>query len=136
MVSPHAPVSAADLRDPGGAVAVACDAFVMRFSRMQDILGARVFWHLVAVLEMRRPETTADVLARLEKDGILDKGQWFFLRGLRNNISHEYVDDLHRAAEAITAALAATPDLIGVFDRLHAHVVKHFPELRLGADLD
>jgi len=68
------------------------DQFIYRFSKLQDIMGARLFKQLLEALE----EDTSglpfiDILFKMEKLHLLeDARNWIDLRQIRNIVSHEY----------------------------------------------
>lgn len=67
------------------------DAFVARFSRLQDTIGDKL---LPAILKLNLEPVGSqlDNLFRAEKLGWIDSAdQWIELRGLRNSLIHEYM---------------------------------------------
>jgi uncharacterized protein with HEPN domain len=77
------------------------DAFVARFSRLQDTIGDKL---LPAILKLNLEPVGSqlDNLFRAEKLGWIDSAdQWVELRGLRNSLIHEYMT----AAENLLSAL-------------------------------
>jgi len=76
------------------------DAFVSRFGRLQDTVGDKLLPHyLNAVGEAVGP--AIDNLNRAEKLGMLASAElWLTLRDLRNEMIHEYMEDLDKLAEA------------------------------------
>jgi hypothetical protein len=83
------------------------EAFVSRFSRLQDTLGDKL---LPAVLSLARetPRTHIDNLDRAEKLGWLESADdWVALRKLRNQMIHEYMEDPAVMADALLSAHAA-----------------------------
>lgn len=77
------------------------DAFVSRFGRLQDTVGDKLLPHyLNAVGESTGP--AIDNLNRAEKLGLLHSAElWVTLRDLRNEMVHEYMEDLERLANAL-----------------------------------
>jgi uncharacterized protein with HEPN domain len=55
-----------------------------------------------------------DVLARLERYGVLDAAQWARWRALRNSLTHEYPDH----PETRVAVLEEASEAAGALDRL------------------
>ena len=77
------------------------DAFVARFSRLQDTIGDKL---LPAILKLNLEPVGSqlDNLFRAEKLGWIDSAdQWIELRGLRNSLIHEYMT----ASENLLSAL-------------------------------
>ena len=67
------------------------DAFVARFSRLQDTIGDKL---LPAILKLNLEQVGSqlDNLFRAEKLGWIDSAdKWIELRGLRNSLIHEYM---------------------------------------------
>lgn len=71
------------------------DQFIVRFSKLQDVMGAKL---LPAVIELTHEEgelsAFIDKLNRLEKIGALESVElWLKLREMRNQFAHDYPDD-------------------------------------------
>ena len=77
------------------------DAFVTRFGRLQDTLGDKLLpQYLNAVGEAVGP--VIDNLNRAEKLGLLTSAElWVTLRDLRNEMIHEYMEDLDKLTNAL-----------------------------------
>jgi len=77
------------------------DAFVSRFGRLQDTVGDKLLpQYLNAVGETIGP--AIDNLNRAEKLGLLTSAElWVTLRDLRNEMIHEYMEDLDRLSNAL-----------------------------------
>jgi len=77
------------------------DAFVSRFGRLQDTVGDKLLpQYLNAVGEATGP--VIDNLNRAEKLGLIASAElWVTLRGLRNEMIHEYMEDLDRLVNAL-----------------------------------
>ena len=90
------------------------DAFVSRFSRLQDTLGDK----LLPILLHRLGEQTGPMLHNLDKaekfSWIHSADEWLSIRMLRNQMVHDYIEDpliLHDAlqtAHNFTATLTTT----------------------------
>lgn len=79
------------------------DAFVARFSRLQDTVGDKL---LPALLDAvgETPGTAMDNLDRAEKFGwIASADSWMEMRRLRNQMVHEYIEDPTVLASALNA---------------------------------
>ena len=86
------------------------DQLVLRFTKLQDTMGARLFPATLDILQEPYEERPMlDKLNRLEKLGYLPStGQWHTLRVIRNRFAHDYPEDdglkaayLNEAAEAV-----------------------------------
>jgi len=71
------------------------DQLVYRFTKLQDVLGAKLFPHIVSVLrEDANTLTIYDVLTELEKREVIPSAEsWMMLREIRNQIAHDYEND-------------------------------------------
>jgi hypothetical protein len=90
--------------DNDPALALKVEAFVSRFCRLQDTLGDKL---LPAVLAALGEPSAAHLinLDKAERFGWLDSAeQWMLLRQLRNQMIHEYIDDVQTFADAIQLA--------------------------------
>ena len=88
------------------------DAFVSRFSRLQDTLGEKL---LPALLDWTgEPRGPAiDNLDKAEKFGWINSAdEWLNYRQLRNQMIHEYIEDLQILAEALGRGREFVPQLV------------------------
>lgn len=94
------------------------EAFVSRFGRLQDTVGDKL---LPLLLRALGEKTTAviDNLDRAERLGLLKSAdEWMVMRSLRNQMVHEYVEDLVvltsalQTGHAFVAELVATANLM------------------------
>jgi hypothetical protein len=77
------------------------DAFASRFSRLQDTVGDKLLPALLLALA-ERPGAAIDNLDRAEKLGLLSSADiWLEMRRLRNQMVHEYIEDLNLLASAL-----------------------------------
>ncbi len=87
------------------------DAFVGRFGRLQDTLGDKLLpTLLLAVGEKTGP--AIDNLDRAERFGWLVVEPWLAMRNLRNQMVHEYVEDMNILHNALSSGHAFVPQLI------------------------
>lgn len=88
------------------------DAFVSRFGRLQDTLADKF---LPALLDaLAEPKATAiENLDRAEKLGWLaSTDDWLEMRKLRNQMVHEYIEDLVILSNALNIGHAFVPTLV------------------------
>jgi hypothetical protein len=107
---------AATLRDDAD-LAERLDAFVARFARLQDTAGDKLLPALLA--RVGEPVGSAlDNLDRAARLGLLrvDAEVWLAARALRNRMVHEYIRRPDALAQAVNAAHAAVPMLVGFVD--------------------
>jgi methanogenic corrinoid protein MtbC1 len=79
------------------------DAFVSRFGRLQDNIGDKFLPQLLmAVAE--KPGAAIDNLDRAERLGWIESAEtWLEIRKLRNQMVHEYIEDLAILTSALQA---------------------------------
>jgi len=72
------------------------EAYLKRFASLQDYLGAKVFSLL---LENKGiiANKMSEVISIVEKEGIIDLDIWLKFRQVRNELEHDYPDDLEDA---------------------------------------
>ncbi len=98
------------------------EAFVGRFGRLQDTVGDKLLpTLLVALGEM--PAASIDNLDKAERLGLLDSAdEWIAMRQLRNQMVHEYVEDLTVLTSALQTGHAFVPVLIAAANKLMAEM--------------
>lgn len=88
------------------------DAFVSRYSRLQDTLGDKLLPVLLRA-SLEKAGTQLDNLLRAEKLGWIESTEsWVELRELRNRMMHEYMETPDDLLEALQQALYSVPMLI------------------------
>lgn len=119
----RAPLEAAWIADLDEDGKAQIDAFIHRFSKLQDMIGAQLFRGILTLeREEERHVSMLDVLNAMKKRRTLESvDDWDLLRRIRHNLSHEYPDDPGKAAADLTDALLAAPLLLGVLNRLQAY---------------
>ena len=99
-------------------LANAVETFVARFGRLQDILGDKLLPRLLKALG-ENPSSFADNLDLAEKLGWMESvSDWLGVRELRNQMIHEYLEDLHILKIALEKAHAFVSKLIQVANNL------------------
>lgn len=98
------------------------DQFVIRFSKLQDAMGAKL---LPGVLELTQEHgeltTFIDKLQRLEKIGAIDSAaQWLRLREMRNQFAHDYPDDPEIQASLLNKAFELAHQLVETLEHVKA----------------
>lgn len=90
------------------------DAYVSRFSRLQDHLGEKLIPRFAALLG-EAPKSMLDVLAYAEKMQWLENAESFIgARKLRNLLVHEYMSDAQLFLQALLAAQEAAQMFFGI----------------------
>lgn len=103
------------------------DQFIVRFSKLQDAMGAKL---LPAVIELTHEEgeltTFIDKLNRLEKIGALNSvEQWLKLREMRNQFAHDYPDDPEIQASLLNKAFDLAAQLLATLDQIIVFAAKY-----------
>ena len=99
-------------------LANAVETFVARFGRLQDILGDKLLPRLLKALG-ENPSSFVDNLDLAEKLGWMESvSDWLSMRALRNQMIHEYLEDLHILKIALEKAHAFVPKIIQVANNL------------------
>ena len=79
------------------------EAFVGRFGRLQDTVGDKLLPSLLTALG-EKSSSAIDNLDRAERLGLLKSSdEWLVIRKLRNQMVHEYVEDLVILTNALQA---------------------------------
>ncbi len=75
------------------------DAYLKRFSSLQDFLGAKIFSPLLEIAGINNGKMS-EVLYMVEKEEIIDSLEnWIELREVRNELEHDYPENLEKALE-------------------------------------
>jgi hypothetical protein len=73
------------------------DAYLKRFSSIQDFLGAKIFSLLLEIAGINNTKMS-EVLSNIEKENIIDSLEnWIELREVRNELEHDYPEELQEA---------------------------------------
>lgn len=103
------------------------DAFVSRFGRLQDTVGDKLLPALLAALgEDVGP--AIDNLDKAEKFGFVASADgWMEMRRLRNQMVHEYIEDLTVLTSALANGHAFVPVLVAAAQRCVAEARRLLP---------
>lgn len=75
------------------------DAYLKRFASIQDFLGAKIFSLLLEIAGINNSKMS-EVLSNIEKENIIDSLEnWIELREVRNELEHDYPEELEEALE-------------------------------------
>lgn len=96
------------------------EMFISRFSKLQDLLGAKVFKAVLDYAEQSTDTMTLiDRLNALEKLGVIDDPhEWKEMRDMRNHLSHDYPDAPELTAANLNHAFNMAPKLLQTLERL------------------
>lgn len=98
------------------------EAFVGRFGRLQDTVGDKL---LPLLLDALGEKTSAaiDNLDRAERLELLHSAdEWMTMRNLRNQMVHEYVEDMVVLSSALQTGHAFVPALIATANKMLAEI--------------
>jgi hypothetical protein len=124
LAAARLPVSAQALQSAGMDRIRALDQAVLRYLKLQDVLGEHVLRRF-AVETLREPlenQPMLDILERLERLGFLDADDWMATRRLRNQLTHDYPEDPERQAALLNQLPAASAQLTAVLRRIETRV--------------
>lgn len=94
------------------------DAFVSRFGRLQDTLGDKLLPTLLDAMAEQKGAAIEN-LDRAEKLGWLESvDTWLEMRKLRNQMVHEYIEDLLILSSALKAGHDFVPVLVAAMRKM------------------
>lgn len=94
------------------------EAFTSRFCRLQDTIGDKLLPVWLSVLN-ERTKTTIDNLDKAEKIGVLPSVElWLELRQIRNQMVHEYIEDLTILTNAVQTSYQQLDFIINVAEAI------------------
>ena len=98
------------------------DAFVSRFSRLQDTLGDKLLPFLLMALGEKN-SSMIDNLDRAERLRLSPStDEWLSMCNLRNQMIHEYVEDLAILTNALQSAHQLVPILIAASEKILSEI--------------
>ncbi|QJQ99858.1 hypothetical protein [Halomonas sp. PGE1] len=126
------PLSPPDLGGLSDIDLAVVDQFIMRFSKLQDAMGAKL---LPDVLELTKEPgefpAFIDKVNRLEKIGAIPSAfQWLQLREMRNQFSHEYPDDPDIQASLLNKAFRLASALLDTLEHIKAFSAPYLADAR------
>ncbi len=98
----------------------ATDQLLFRFSKLQDKISYTIIKSICDLLENTRENTTfIDYINIAEKYKILESAySWEVIRTIRNNITHDYEDDIEYQIKTINDVDNAYKEILKVFDNI------------------
>ena len=94
------------------------DQTIYRFSKLQDSMGAKLFKSLLLYQGENIDKPFLDILNQLEKMEILEVDEWFEIRDLRNEISHEYDDNEEEVIEILNMIYQLKDDMALILEKI------------------
>lgn len=113
------------------------DQFILRFTKLQDAMGGRLFPAILQYLQEQYEERPMlDKLNRLEKLGYIQSAEaWQNIRNARNKFAHDYPDDWEKNAALINVACEAAADMYNILMKIEKKLTANQPVLELGKSL-
>ncbi len=100
------------------------EAFVSRFSRLQDTVGDKLIPQLLKALGEKPAAVMVNLDTAERLEWIESADDWQAIRQLRNQMVHDYIEDLEVLKSAIQTAQEFVPMLIRVADNLQNELQK------------
>jgi len=95
------------------------DVLAFRFSKLQDLLGTKIFREYLTVLEYPvEDKNFLELLKELDKERVIDIDIWSEFRGVRNSISHDYPFEEDEKLEAINYLIKNVKYLINITKKI------------------
>lgn len=100
------------------------DAFVSRFGRLQDNLADKFLPQLLLVMA-EKPGAAIDNLDRAERLGWIESAEtWLEVRKLRNQMVHEYIEDLVILTSALQTGHKHVATLVAAAQNMMAQATR------------
>ena len=124
---PNFPLTPAKLKQLTPVELAIFDQFIVRFSKLQDAMGAKLF---PAVLDLTKEQgelsAFIDKLNRLEKIGAIDSSnEWLQLREMRNQFAHDYPEDPEIQTSLLNKALSMSDQMLAILHRVSAFAERY-----------
>ncbi|HHH52153.1 MAG TPA: hypothetical protein ENK91_00705 [Bacteroidetes bacterium] len=98
------------------------DVLAFRFSKLQDLLGSKIFREYLTVLQYPvEDKNFLELLKELDKENIIEIDIWSEFRGVRNSISHDYPFEENEKLEAINYLIGNVHYLIDITKKIKAN---------------
>ena len=95
------------------------DVLAFRFSKLQDLLGTKIFREYLTVLQYPvEGKNFLELLKELDKEKIIDIDIWSEFRGVRSSISHDYPSEEDKKLAAINYLIKNVRYLIDITKKI------------------
>ena len=96
------------------------DTLAFRFSKIQSILGEKLFREILEYLEFDiNNKSFIEILSLLEREDIISIEKWRELRAVRNSLSHDYPEEIEFIVKTINKILLEDlPYLENVYNKI------------------
>ena len=99
----------------------ALNALIFRFSKLQDLLGSKIFRNYLDFSGYETKEKSFfDLLKEIEKEGIIDIDSWNEFRVIRNSIAHEYPQEEDEIDENLNLLVEKADELIKISQKIES----------------
>ena len=109
------------------------DQFILRFTKLQDAMGSRLYLSILDYLQEPLEERPMlDKLNRLEKLGYLPNAEmWGSVRSIRNKFAHDYPDDPEKNSALINIAIEAAHSMVDLLAAIKKKLRQEHPALQI-----
>ncbi|WP_321778076.1 hypothetical protein [Sulfurimonas sp.] len=91
------------------------EILIKRFASIQDFLGAKIFSLLLETAGINNTKMS-EVLSNIEKENIIDSLEnWIELREVRNELEHDYPEELQEALDDLKYCVDSFEKLEGYY---------------------
>ena len=120
LVEPLFPFDATSVQYIGQSQFFALETLTSRFSRLQDLIGSKLFdLCLLTMGETVDGLSMIDKANKLEKLSILDSTHaWMEMRKLRNNLTREYPDKPEITAQILNQLHASIAPMLSLYNKI------------------
>jgi len=106
------------------------EAYLKRFSSLQDYLGAKVFKGLLDISGISYTKMS-EVLTLIEKEEIVSLDKWIEFRNIRNDLEHDYPDKLQEALNDLKYCVDSFDELEAIVHKVFAFAKRYDATLSL-----
>ncbi len=102
------------------------DQYLFRFAKLQDAIGQKLMKALLEFTgESAQSKSFRDLFERLEQIGVIkDFDKWNSLRELRNELAHEYADEISENVNKLNTIYKMDKALIKYFNQIEKYYYK------------
>lgn len=117
ILEDHFPLTESGLHSLCDEIVPILDQFIYRFTKLQDSMASRLLPSLDSYLRSDdSPRPFLDRLSSLEQLGVIpSENDWQFLRGLRNNLAHDYPESAAQTVSTLNTLYERWTDLRRMF---------------------
>lgn len=106
------------------------EAYLKRFSSLQDFLGAKVFKSLLDISGISYTKMS-EVLSLMEKEEIISLDKWIEFRTIRNDLEHDYPDELQEALEDLRYCVDHFRDIFEIVQKVFSFARRYDETIEL-----